>query len=191
MNSRDLRNAYQMFMSRIWDRWRADESKMRIREFQDLLFCIKEIFIESDFIRKPHEGVPFQLITIRGDGGISTFSPELSATKSLNYGDFLIGNVLTDSPLNVANKLMGSRLYRDAMTSRKMCKETCSYHPLCGGALFSNKFAEHGSLLATETTSCRLHRQALSDVVLDKLAAGPETGNQRVAPLPDSARAIA
>jgi uncharacterized protein len=173
----EMRLRYESFMSRIWDRWRADGSTMRIREFQQLTSAIRTLRSDGTFVREPHETIPFGIITIRGDGTLGTFSPELSADTSSQYADFSVGNVLTDTPADMAQRLVSSRLYRDVAASREMCKDRCRYYSLCGGGLYSNKHAEHGTLLATETSVCRLHRQALADVVLDKLVAESRSNN--------------
>ena len=49
------------------------------------------------------------------------------------------------------------------------CRESCSYFGLCGGGAPSNKYFENGSFDSTETLFCRLHRQALAEVVLSKM----------------------
>lgn len=169
LSSGDVGREYSAFMSRIWDRWRNDGSSIQIREFQHLLEYLIDLRNNCNFVREPDETVPFRIITIRMDGAVSTLSPELISAGSLQYGDFIVGNVLTDTPSAVAHNLISTRFYDDAETSRRLCKRSCSYYALCGGGLYSNKFEEHGTLLATETSVCRLHRQILTDVVLNKL----------------------
>ena len=160
---------YESFMRRLWRRWRADESRMVIREFQQVVDCVRRLRNDSTFVRDPPEVVPFRIITIRSDGALSTFSPELISTKSTQYEDFVLGNVLTETPTNVAESLAFRRLDNDVTAGRSRCKESCQYYALCGAQFQSNRFAEHESLLATETLTCRLHRQILTDVVVDEL----------------------
>jgi uncharacterized protein len=167
----DIGKAYKSFMCRIWDRWRADDSRIEIREFQQLLACIYGLKNDSTFVRTPDEVIPFKTITIGRDGAITTFSPELISTQSEYYGNFWLGNVLTDAPTDVARRLSSTRFYRDVTTGQEQCRATCPYYPLCGGGFFPNRFTEHGSLLATETLTCRLHRKILTDVVIDRLVA--------------------
>jgi hypothetical protein len=49
------------------------------------------------------------------------------------------------------------------------------YYDICGGRYLSNKHAEHGCVEATETVACKLHRQIVASVILNKLA---RTGDQ-------------
>ena len=44
------------------------------------------------------------------------------------------------------------------------------YFDICGGRYLSNKHAEHGFVEATETIACKLHRQVVASVIMEKLA---------------------
>jgi hypothetical protein len=160
---------YQMFMRQLWRRWRADGERLHIREFQQELSCIHDFQVDSTFVREPDEVVPFGIVTIRRDGGISTFAPELASTSSSDYADFVVGNVMTDSPEEVRTGGAFRRLAEDVTRGRLACQQSCPYYVMCGAGFQSNRVAEHGSLAATETRTCRLHRQALLDVVVEEL----------------------
>jgi uncharacterized protein len=165
----DVEALYESFMRRIWQRWREDGAVIVIREFKQLLDCIQRLQLNDAFVRDPPEVSPFTIITIRRDGGISTFSPELASTPSAEYGNFVLGNVCTDTPSAVAGGAAFLRLYRDIAIGRERCQESCEYYPLCGAAFQSNRFTEHGSFHVTETLTCRLHRKILTDVIVDEL----------------------
>jgi uncharacterized protein len=160
---------YRRFMRRLWHRWRADEGRLVIREFHQELTCILDFKADSSFVREPDEVIPFGILTIRKDGGISTFAPELASTSSQTYDDFIVGNVLTSDPAEVRAGDAFVRLATDVARGREACRRTCPYYSMCGGGFQSNRFAEHGSLIATETLTCRVHRQALIETVLDEL----------------------
>jgi uncharacterized protein len=160
---------YRRFMRRLWFRWRADGGRLRIREFDDELRCIHQLQANPGFVREPDEVIPFCIVTIRKDGGISTFAPELATTPNKAYSDFVLGNVLTDGPADVRARAAFERLMRDVARGRDACERSCPYYALCGGGFQSNRIAEHGTLLATETLTCRIHRMALADVVLGEL----------------------
>jgi uncharacterized protein len=164
-----VRQRYAAFMRRLWHRWRADDGRITIREFDHILACIHNLQVDPSFFREPDEVVPFGIITVSRDGGISTFAPELASTTSKEYGDFLLGNVLSDTPDDVEKGQAFHRLARDVLVGRDLCKQTCQYYALCGGGFQSNRIAEHGSLRATETQTCKLHRQTLIDVIVDEL----------------------
>jgi uncharacterized protein len=164
-----VRQRYLAFMRRLWHRWRADNGRINIREFDHILACIHNLQKDPSFFREPDEVVPFGIITVSRDGAISTFAPELASTTNKEYGNFVIGNVLIDTPDDVENSQAFHRLARDVLAGRDLCRQTCQYYPLCGAGLQSNRIAEHQSLSATETQVCKLHRQALIDVIVDEL----------------------
>jgi len=177
---------YRKFMQRMWRRWRDDDCRLEIREFAEELSCIRDLQADPQFVREPDEVIPFAIVTVRRDGAVSTFAPELSSTSNREYSDFVIGNVLTDTPGEIQGGEAFVRLARDVLRGRTACSETCAYYRLCGGGFQSNRVAEHGSLVATETRTCRVHRQALSDVVLHELLV--ESGERRQARSEELAR---
>jgi uncharacterized protein len=177
-----IRQKYAAFMRRLWHRWRADDCRLEIREFGQTLACIYSLQKDPTFVRETDEVVPFGIITIRRDGGLSTFAPELASTFSEEYGDFLLGSVLSDTPESVEEGLAFQRLARDVLAGRNLCKQTCQYFALCGGGFQSNRIAEHGSLQVTETQTCRLHRQTIIDVVVDELIRETHAAPENKAP---------
>ncbi len=166
----EIHEAYARFMRRIWQRWRGDGCLMEIREFSQLLGSLGRLRQDGSFVREAAEAVPFRIITIRRDGAISTFSPELASTPSPQYAGFVLGNVLTDTPAQVAGTAAFDRLRHDVAVGQNRCKDTCGYYAVCGAGFQSNRFTEHGSFHATETLTCRLQRQVLTDIILDELA---------------------
>ncbi|MFF3332207.1 cyclophane-forming radical SAM/SPASM peptide maturase GrrM/OscB [Streptomyces sp. NPDC002888] len=167
----DTRQDYMRFMRRIWQRRQSDQGRLRIREFDRELAMIRDLRRDPDFVATPDEVVTFANVTIRRDGGISTFAPELASTASAEYDDFVIGSVLADSPADVLSGAALHRLREDLEKGRDLCRRQCAYFPVCGGGYPSNKLAEHGTLEAAETSTCRLHRMALTDVVMTELTA--------------------
>jgi uncharacterized protein len=165
----DIRQRYAAFIQRLWRRWRADDRRINIREFDHILACIRNLQTDPSFFREPDEVVPFGIITVSRAGGISTFAPELASTASKEYENFVLGNVLTDTPDDVEKGSPFQRLARDVLVGRDLCRQTCQYYALCGGGFQSNRVSEHQSLRATETQTCKLHRQTLIDVIVDEL----------------------
>lgn len=120
------------------------------------------------FVRRPDETLPFAIITVSRDGRFSTFSPELVGMKSQRYGDFFIGNV-EDDPFEATLVSRRAQLFDEIDQGIKACQNTCPYFAFCGGAYLSNRIVEHDDFCATETNACRLHRQALSKLVVDRM----------------------
>ena len=56
----------------------------------------------------------------------------------------------------------------DVAAGVSKCREGCAWFRFCGGGAPGNKYFENGSFDSTQTLFCRLHRQALADVVLTK-----------------------
>lgn len=170
-NGRELSVDAYRFLYRIWERWKTDGYRLDIREFHHLLTCVRLMQRDHQFVRNPDEASPFGIVTIRRDGAVSTYSPELISMASQDYADFIIGNVLLDTPSDVIRGERFRRLYADVSAGQSGCKKDCPYYPMCGARFQSNRYAESGSLRTTETLTCKLHRQVLIDVVLDCLTA--------------------
>jgi uncharacterized protein len=51
----------------------------------------------------------------------------------------------------------------------ELCRETCAYFDYCGGGAPVNKYFENGRFDSTETMFCRFSKQAIFDVVLNKV----------------------
>ncbi|MBO3750915.1 GRRM system radical SAM/SPASM domain protein [Streptosporangiaceae bacterium NEAU-GS5] len=161
---------YRAFAARIFDRWREDPAAIEIREIADFLAVIKSKIADPDYQRIPYETQPLAIITIQKNGDISTSSPELAGGKSEEFNDFVIANI--NSPGSLDSLLSGpalDRISEEISHGVVACAEKCTYFDICGGSYTSNKFFENGSLRSTETTSCRLHRQILGDVIISKL----------------------
>ena len=117
-----------------------------------------------------HETTPFAIVSVDWQGNLSTFSPELLGLRSERYGDFVLGNVASDSLAVVAASPRLTAIHRDIAAGVERCRETCAYFRFCGGGAPVNKLCETGSFAAAETLFCRLNRQALLDVVLQRMS---------------------
>jgi len=174
----NVRRRYVQFIQQMWDRWTADSSRLRIREFERNCSIMEGLRQDPEFRVIPDEVLPFANINIRRDGGVSTFSPELLSARSARYGDFLLGNVLTDKPSDVLSSSGLLRISADVERGREACRRTCAYYAICGGAFQSNRFAEHGTLTATDTTKCRIHCMALFDAIVSRLVSSNHANRQ-------------
>ena len=114
---------------------------------------------------------PFAIISVDCHGNFSTFSPEMLGLSSPEYGDFVFGNVMRDSFDSILSQPRFIAVARDIAAGIRRCKETCEYYAYCGGGAPVNKYFENGSFDSTETMFCRLSKQAVLNVVLEKLEA--------------------
>ena len=162
------------FWSRFYDLWRPHARRIRVREFDAIFNVITELLKNKAYCRKPLETVGLGIVTICKNGDIIPFCPEFAGAKSVHFGDFVVGNSLNDGSFDqVVHNPMFQKIQTEVEHGVRECANSCDYFPLCGGAFVSNKYFENGSLRSTETTTCRLHRQTLASVLLDKLTADP------------------
>ncbi|MFC5740621.1 cyclophane-forming radical SAM/SPASM peptide maturase GrrM/OscB [Dyella tabacisoli] len=165
-----LREKYQAFMSRLFDRWQNAGRLPKIREFEGMSSAIAAFLRNHRFTRTADDLVPFHNIAVTREGEISTFSPELASGTLSDPLRFSIGNVHRIGSLDelVANKKFQA-LRDDIGRGIARCRSECEYFAVCGGGTASNKFYEHGTFDCTETTTCALHRKTLTHVVADGL----------------------
>src|SRR5260221_10762214 len=139
-----------------------------VRELDELLDLIpKRETQDSLFLR--NDNLPFSLITISWDGNICLFSPELLNATSPYYGDFVFGNVATHSVEDILASAKFQTAYRQILRGVLQCKQECQHFQSCGGGFPISKLLENGTFCSTETLTCRLRVQAISDVVREYL----------------------
>jgi uncharacterized protein len=168
-----LRRRYTEFMSSFFDAHQEHRAEMTIREFSAIAASIRGKRQDADFQRTPLEVFDFGIVTIQKNGDVSAFSPEFAGMKHPTFGTFVIGNVHRHSFSEMHSSVAHQRIRSETRASVQMCAESCRYFDFCGGAFFSNKVSEAGTLRCTETRSCQLHMQALSDVLLNKFTISP------------------
>jgi uncharacterized protein len=163
---------YREFMSRFFDLAMSTEPPLRVREFDNMVGAI--LHGGDDPLPSSHETAAFAIVSIDCEGNFSTFSPELLGLPSATYGGFALGNVLRDSFADAAASARFRAMARDVTAGVAKCRAQCAWFGFCGGGAPANKYFENGAFDSTETLFCRLHRQALADVVLAKMQR-PET----------------
>lgn len=117
------------------------------------------------------DNIPGAILNFDVHGNFTTFSPELLGQTHPRYGTFAWGNVHTNIWSDLARNPSFQRAWEDIDLGVSMCRNACDYFPICGGGCPSNKLAEHGTFAAKETQSCRLHVQAVADVMIERLEA--------------------
>ncbi|GAA4219427.1 uncharacterized protein FHR32_000389 [Streptosporangium album] len=99
--------------------------------------------------------------TVSVDGDVVLMSPELAGISDDAYGDFLAGNVRSQSISSMLAQAHRLRYVREFMTGLSRCQAECEFFDFCRGAQACNRYFENGSFATTETDYCRLTRQAL------------------------------
>ncbi|MFE6052655.1 hypothetical protein ACFQ6N_18020 [Kitasatospora sp. NPDC056446] len=113
--------------------------------------------------------------TISATGDVVLLSPELADTASPAYDDFRAGNVLEQSIASMLESAHRLRYVDEFLTGLDRCEATCEFFGFCRGAQAGNRYFETGRFDTTETSYCRVSRQALvvalSDTVREEQAA--------------------
>jgi uncharacterized protein len=113
------------------------------------------------------QSTPFSILTISVDGAAGTFSPELLGQSHTRFGNFAIGDILTDDLVDLLENPMFSKMASEISLGVKRCAEECSYFEVCGGGAPSNKLFERGSFAATRTRYCEATKIFVVDAILD------------------------
>ena len=158
---------FRQFLSRFYDLTSRPGSPVRVREFDSMLGAILHGGATPP---RTHETAPFAILSVDYRGNFGSFSPELLGLPSRHYGEFLLGNVLADSLEAAGRSPRFAAIHGDIVAGIDRCRGECPYFAFCGGGAPANKYFENGSFDSTETLFCRLNRQAVLDVLLDKLA---------------------
>jgi uncharacterized protein len=167
LDAPDVRAALTRFLARFYDLAERADPPLHVREFDSTRTALLH---PPDAPRPPdHQHTPLAILSVDCAGNFSTFSPELLGLPSSHYGSFALGNILTDVLADAMNTPRLQAMWTDIRAGVARCRASCPYFDYCGGGSPGNKYFENGSFDSTETLFCRLSRQALVDVVLDKL----------------------
>jgi uncharacterized protein len=143
------------------------DNKLWIREFHSALTAIRgEHFQNLPNEVRNTQTLPLAILTITWDGAVTTFSPELIDAPSEEHGDFILGNIFTDS---IADLICSPKFVQMANAVEEGCQRCaadCRYFSVCAGGSPSNKYFENGSFNSTETTFCRSLIQIPIDLML-------------------------
>jgi uncharacterized protein len=163
----DTEKCFRQFISRFWDRIAQSNGAISLREFERIasLLCGSRGKLRSGLTR------PFAIVNFDYQGNFSTFDPEMLGVKTKEYGDFFFGNIRHDTLSSICQTEKFRRVYADILQGVELCSNTCQYFNVCGGGSACNKYWENGTFRSSETMTCRLYEQIVTDVVLEKLEA--------------------
>ncbi|AKP51544.1 cyclophane-forming radical SAM/SPASM peptide maturase GrrM/OscB [Cyclobacterium amurskyense] len=162
------------FFERIFTLQKQNKGKVIVREFESAFQKIIGSPISSNntletTIPRSHMLNTFGIISIDINGDFTSFSPELLGQTSPEFNNFILGNVMRDSFVDVLTKKNYNKISEGINKGVEMCKETCSYFKVCGGGAPSNKFYETGTFKSTETIFCKNTIKTPIDIVLSDL----------------------
>lgn len=156
---------YYQFMRRFWELTSQTNDQFKLREFE----AVCGLICDNKRLAKTDMNHPFAILNIDYLGNFSTFDPELLSAEIKPYGNFILGNILTDSLESVCYSKKFKKIYQDMIAGVNACHQTCEYFGVCGGGAGSNKYWENGSFNSTETQACRYRTKIVTDVVLEAL----------------------
>ncbi|HAC62582.1 MAG TPA: GRRM system radical SAM/SPASM domain protein [Cyanothece sp. UBA12306] len=156
---------YSQFIQQLWQLTSQIDDQFKVREFESICSLI----CDNQRLGKTDMNHPFAILNIDYLGNFSTFDPELLSVQTKPYGNFILGNVLTDTLESVCYGEKFKKMYHDMIQGVNECRETCDYFGVCGGGAGSNKYWENGSFNSTETQACRYRIKLITDIVLEEL----------------------
>ncbi|MGK7932310.1 MAG: cyclophane-forming radical SAM/SPASM peptide maturase GrrM/OscB [Microcystaceae cyanobacterium] len=165
LDEKGTEERYSQFIKRLWQLSSEKEHQVRIREFESICSLI----CDNQRLERTDMNHPFAILNIDSLGNFSTFDPELLSVDIKPYGQFVFGNVLSDTLESVCYGEKFKTIYQNISQGVNQCRQTCDYFGVCGGGAGSNKYWENGSFNSTETKACRYRIKLIADQVLEEL----------------------
>ncbi len=167
----------ERFFRTVYRLAKANDFNPPVREFESAFLAISR----GNAHETNSQTAAYRIFSVAVDGGFTTFSPELLGMNSLRYGSLNLGNILSDSPTEVARSVKMSNLLDGVQAGVKRCRDKCQYFDLCGGGAPANKLFEKGSFDVDATRFCensikvplRIVLEDLESVVLSRSGALP------------------
>jgi uncharacterized protein len=160
-------DAQELFKSFLSEFWRLARQSGRISFVREVDGMLPRIFRPEQSAMRNAQVEPFGMMNVDCHGNVSSFSPELLGLKNSDYGDFIVGNIRTDSLEQMHGSPTMMAMARDIAAGVAACRENCEYFSACGGGAPINKLAENGSFTGTRTSFCSLTQMVPVDLILD------------------------
>jgi uncharacterized protein len=157
----------QLFKSFLSEFWRLARQSGQIRFVREMDGVLPRIFRPEQSAMRNAQVEPFGMMNVDCHGNVSSFSPELLGLKNGEYGDFIMGNIRTDSLEEMHRSRTMTAMSRDIAAGVAACRDNCEYFSVCGGGAPINKLAENGSFTGTRTSFCSLTQMVPVDLILD------------------------
>jgi uncharacterized protein len=163
---------FHRFLGEFWRLARRDTGIQFIREIDGML---PRVFRPAGAVFRNVQVEPFGMLNVDCKGNVSTFSPELLGLARPEYGNFIIGNVHTDTLEAMRRSDVLAAMARDVTAGVEACSVGCEYFSVCGGGAPVNKLFENGSFASARTAFCDLTQKVPIDLILeafDRLESG-------------------
>jgi uncharacterized protein len=160
----ELRQRYEAFLRTFWHSARASG---RVRLLREIDLAIARVFRPNDAPMRNIQTEPLAMLNVDSHGNVSSFSPELLGLRNADYGNYLLGNINTDTLAQIYETCLRSPLFRDIQAGVEACRGECEYFSVCGGGAPVNKLFENGSFTGTGTSYCTLTQMVPTDLILE------------------------
>ena len=160
-------DAQELFRHFLSEFWRLSRQSARIHFVREVDGMLPRIFRPEQSAMRNAQVEPFGMMNVDCHGNVSSFSPELLGLKNGDYGDFIVGNIRTDSLEEMHCSPTMKAMSRDITAGVAACRKDCEYFSVCGGGAPINKLAENGSFTGTRTSFCSLTQMVPVDLILD------------------------
>lgn len=161
------------FLDRLCELWMASDA-LPIREFELVSSKMVTSITRPNYVPMQDVSQGMKILTVRSDGKLITFAPELASGIPGDPDRFVVGHIDEIDHLEEIFANPAYREMRDAIQSGiRKCGASCDYFSVCGGGWSSNKYFENGSFDSTETLSCLHSIRMISDTLRAKLAGHP------------------
>lgn len=118
---------------------------------------------------------PFRSLNVDAEGNVTSFYAGLAPSVLPDqYGDgkgLCLGNLMETPLPEMIRSGKLRRIMQDFSDSTEFCRRSCDYFQVCTGGFEITKKITHGRFDAGETPECAIHVKALTDALLDDIAA--------------------
>jgi uncharacterized protein len=157
---------FRDFLERFWALARQTSDIHFIREIDTM---IPRVFRPAGTLMGNMQVEPLGMVNVDCYGNASSFSPELLGLKNDSYNNFIIGNVHSDSLLDMMSSPAMLSMSKDIAAGVAICEAECDYFSVCGGGSPVNKLTENGSFASGRTGFCSLVQMVPTDLILSAL----------------------
>src|ERR1700729_2423623 len=126
-------DAQELFRHFLSEFWKLSRQSGRIRFVREIDGMLPRIFRPEQSAMGNAQVEPFGMMNVDCYGNVSSFSPELLGLKNADYGDFLVGNIRTDSLEQMHRSRTMTAMSRDIALGVAACRDICEYFSVCGG----------------------------------------------------------
>ncbi|MGW7402997.1 cyclophane-forming radical SAM peptide maturase AmcB [Streptomyces sp. NPDC054833] len=149
------------FWAALAARWRDDDRRLRIREFDHAARYVAAV--RTDELAR-RTAVAYDPMPMVGwDGDVTVLGPDLTGCDSPRLGALSVGNVRETDLAELVRRASQVTWVAEALRGFAECRRACDHFAYCLGGQPSNKYFETGRFDVTETVYCRNSKKRLME----------------------------